>query len=75
MSSVLAFSVLVSGVLFDPRLDKSVCTCNSSDKTICSIAEIPVAQDHWKMIILLDFNQNPAKGKVNVICLKERMKS
>lgn len=63
------FSLLVNGVAYDKRLDgeNKICTC-AALKQVCVVEKIPASRARYKMIALMDHNQNPKTGRVDVVC-------
>lgn len=68
---LLALTMYVNGVAFNDDMKDAVCTCTSKSNTkICVVSRIPMAQDGWRMISLLDKNKNPTNGTVDITCMK-----
>ena len=79
MLTTIGFSLIVNGVVFEKRMAGKQCTCSSVNKDSSSKCYVDAFEFHHKfklknpipMIVLLDADENPINGKVEVVCVGE----
>lgn len=69
MTTLISFSLLVSGIALSPKL-RGTCTCVVGSNNYCAVAPVPFANDGNQMIIVLDIDKKPSEGTAKVICMK-----